>query len=80
MALHIYDIFVLNSYYLSSKYGINKSSALLTNQLLTKRLPIRPFRVSSKVNSKKTRYECAVCREKPSLRVGGCFKDYHSKE
>ena len=45
-----------------------------------KRLPTKPCRVCSKEKRKETRYECTVCREKPSLCVGECFKVYHTKE
>ena len=39
-----------------------------------KRLPTRPCKVWSKVRRKECRYECTVCREKPSLCVSECFK------
>nr|XP_047139466.1 piggyBac transposable element-derived protein 4-like [Hydra vulgaris] len=112
VALHLFDIFVLNAYCLSSKHGVDKTTSFLkfrelvvtdllgdrlneivpriTNNSLhylssippneKKKLPTKPCRVCSKIKRKETRYECAVCENRPPLCVGECFRMYHSKE
>ncbi|XP_065662582.1 piggyBac transposable element-derived protein 4-like [Hydra vulgaris] len=45
-----------------------------------KKFPTKPCRVCSKIKRKETRYECAVCQNRPSLCIGECFRMYHSKE
>ncbi|XP_047144699.1 piggyBac transposable element-derived protein 4-like [Hydra vulgaris] len=112
VALHLFDIFVLNAYCLSSKHGVDKTTSLLKfrelfvtdllgdrlNEIVPritynslhymssippnekKKLPTKPCRVCSKIKRKETRYECAVCENRPPLCVCECFRMYHSKE
>ena len=85
IALHILVIFLFNAHCLNSKYGVDKSFNLLKfRETITaippnekKRLPTRPCKVCCKVKRKESRYECTVCREKPSLCASECFNIYH---
>ena len=45
-----------------------------------KKFPTKPCQVCSKIKLKETRYECAVCENRPPLCIGECFRMYHSAE
>ena len=54
------------------------SSSILPNE--KKEFQTKPCRVCSKIKRKETRYECAVCENRPPLCIDDCFRMYHSTE